>query len=107
MLRIDHPECSKSKGVRVLAEKYGINFPTHDIYLAMDELLKCSDRAMSLVFDGSMRLHGGKIEHLLFDVTTTYAEQILVDMINVGSFTPNTPDKLKKKLDQKTLQTKK
>lgn len=79
ILRIDHPECSKIEGARILSEEYGINFPTHDIYLAMDELSKCSDRAMSLVFEESMRLHGGKIEHLLFDVTTTYFESSAKD----------------------------
>ncbi len=77
--RVAHPNFSKVKIAKKLANDYDIDFPLHKYYQAMDKLVEVKDEVMCLVFAEGMRWHKDEVENLLIDITTTYFKSFVVD----------------------------
>ena len=78
LARIAGPK-SKRKTAWVLSKNYAINHPKEKYYRVMDRAIKFSQEARRLVLDETLKLHGGEINIILFDVTTLYFESIEKD----------------------------
>ena len=76
--RIAGPE-SKRKTARVLSQDYSVNHPLEKYYRVMDRAIKFASKAQEIVLDETKRTHGGKIQVMLFDVTTLYFESVEQD----------------------------
>lgn len=78
MARIAMPS-SKNKTERVLLKQFGIEHQLDSIYRMMDKLFDKIDDVKQCTFEHMRSLFPGKVDLLLFDVTTLYFESIEKD----------------------------
>lgn len=83
--RISNPD-SKRKTAQVLSRDYLLNIPLEKFYRTMDRAVQCQEKAQVLVLNETTKIHGGKINVMLFDVTTLYFESTEDDELRKFGF---------------------
>ena len=77
---------SKRKTARVLSRDYSINHSQEKYYRVMDRALKFLEKAQKIIFEETEKVHEGKINIMLFDVTTLYFESVEKDELRNFGF---------------------
>lgn len=85
LARISQPS-SKKKTVSILEEQFDIKVDLDHIYRMMDHVYRLEDQIKSCVTRQTMNLFKGKVDVLLFDVTTLYFESTDSDQLRNFGF---------------------
>lgn len=85
LARIARP-ASKRRTSIMLSNEYLSNIPLEKIYRSMDRLYLFENDIKNNIFEHSKELSGGKINVMLFDVTTLYFESMMDDSLRKRGF---------------------
>ncbi len=80
---------SKRKASSILARRFGEILPTDAIYRMMDVLVENLSHSSKIVFQATRQATQGKIDVVLFDVTTLHFETIQEDELRAFGFSKN------------------
>jgi transposase len=80
---------SKRKASSILERRFGEVLPTDAIYRMMDVLVKKISTSNKIVFQATRQATEGKIDVVLFDVTTLHFESIEEDELRAFGFSKN------------------
>lgn len=77
---------SKRECARALDVDYGKSYSTDSLYRLMDSVHERLDDLKRIVFEATASLTGGRVDMMLFDVTTLYFESVEVDTLRTFGY---------------------